>query len=269
MGCFTDTTDRDLDGPSWTETKYMTPEICIAECKTAGYAYAGVQAASDCYCGNSYGKHGTATNCDMACVGDPSKICGGLLANSVYELATPAEALSIVCDEVLITPGLVIHELDKIYKTYHVELDIKMLTSDHHTNGNTYHNIFQIGTGQGSSAYHRHPSVFTRKNNVKLDVRANVDGNANFQSYDDIPGLNTWFNYVIRQYRDTDDGEYYFEVLIDGVQQTLELNGNTKDVDNPTIWVCRTTTSYCSDVHVKNFKYKTADRNTPTFTFSY
>jgi hypothetical protein len=51
-----------------------TPERCIATCRDKGFKYAGVQYGQSCLCGNSYGKYGTAHNCDFRCTGDSTKI---------------------------------------------------------------------------------------------------------------------------------------------------------------------------------------------------
>ncbi len=89
IGCFKDrgnpsgTQGRDLDGFMY-GSKEMTPKMCIDICARKGFKYASVQYSSQCFCGNSYGKYGPANNCDMKCSGDPSKICGGFWANSVY-----------------------------------------------------------------------------------------------------------------------------------------------------------------------------------------
>lgn len=84
--CFKDTSIRDLDGYSETSGD-MTPQKCIATCRSRGFAYAGAQFAAWCFCGNGYGRYGSADNCNMRCNGDPSQICGGSWANSVYDVA--------------------------------------------------------------------------------------------------------------------------------------------------------------------------------------
>ena len=40
----------------------------------------------ECRCGDSYGKFGLASNCDMSCSGDSAQICGGSSANSIYKV---------------------------------------------------------------------------------------------------------------------------------------------------------------------------------------
>ena len=89
LGCFKDQGDpsgtrgRDLSGYVFSSPR-MTVSLCISECRRRGFAYAGVQYGSQCFCGNSYGKYGRANNCDMPCSGNRSQICGGFWANSVY-----------------------------------------------------------------------------------------------------------------------------------------------------------------------------------------
>ncbi|MDP2308505.1 MAG: spherulation-specific family 4 protein [Pseudomonadota bacterium] len=83
IGCFKDTGDRDLNGYlEFTQTN--SPEACIETCLDLGFAYAGVQWGQACLCGDSYGKYGPATNCDMTCTGDPAETCGGFAANGVW-----------------------------------------------------------------------------------------------------------------------------------------------------------------------------------------
>ena len=85
VGCFADTNDRDLDGPVLNSAD-MTVQNCISFCANQNYVYAGVQAADWCHCGNSFGKHGQASNCDKACFGASDQICGGSWANNVYRI---------------------------------------------------------------------------------------------------------------------------------------------------------------------------------------
>jgi choice-of-anchor C domain-containing protein len=89
LGCYKDSGDpfglngRDLNGFMF-QSKDMTPQKCISLCNQKGFKYAGVQYSNQCFCGNSYGKYGVATNCDMPCSGNRDKMCGGFWANSVY-----------------------------------------------------------------------------------------------------------------------------------------------------------------------------------------
>ena len=84
IGCYKDPNNPfDLDG-FLQRSSNNTPQRCIETCRAKGFAYAGVQYGQSCLCGNSYGKFGEASNCNMKCTGDSSQICGGYNANSVY-----------------------------------------------------------------------------------------------------------------------------------------------------------------------------------------
>jgi hypothetical protein len=94
LGCFRDRGDpggtkgRDLDGIFWSDSQ-MTTEKCVQRCESGGYKYAGTQYSSQCFCGNSYGRYGKASNCNMPCKGDANQKCGGTWANLVYQIAKP------------------------------------------------------------------------------------------------------------------------------------------------------------------------------------
>jgi hypothetical protein len=91
IGCFKDQGDpggingRDLDGLMMTLTD-MTTEACISACSSRGFNYAGTQSATQCFCGNSYGRSGPSTGCTYKCAGNANQTCGGFWANSVYQL---------------------------------------------------------------------------------------------------------------------------------------------------------------------------------------
>jgi hypothetical protein len=86
VGCFADTASRDLAGHTF-RSDQMTIEACTRQCREEGYAYAGLQFSSHCFCGNQYGQHGRApeAECSMPCSGDNSQTCGGAWRNSIYE----------------------------------------------------------------------------------------------------------------------------------------------------------------------------------------
>ncbi len=52
-----------------------------------GKDYAGVQFSTACFCGDSYGAQGEATesDCNMQCSGNANQMCGGPSRNSVYK----------------------------------------------------------------------------------------------------------------------------------------------------------------------------------------
>ena len=70
IGCFKDTNAPfDLDGDLVRSTT-NTPQSCIEHCRKKSFAFAGVQFGESCVCGNTYGRYGSADNCNMACSGD-------------------------------------------------------------------------------------------------------------------------------------------------------------------------------------------------------
>lgn len=75
------TAGRDLSGAMSTDAA-MTNGICRAGCASRGFAFAGTQVGTYCFCGNSFGKSGPAT-CTSSCAGNLGEICGGVWANSV------------------------------------------------------------------------------------------------------------------------------------------------------------------------------------------
>ncbi len=69
----------------------MTAVKCAANCE--GYKYFGTQWSRECYCGNvAPPLEAAASECNMACSGDASQICGAGMRLSVYgpvRTATP------------------------------------------------------------------------------------------------------------------------------------------------------------------------------------
>lgn len=95
IGCFRDTeNDRDLEVKRWGKEVKKSAFACVKECQKAGYSFAGVQNGGDCFCSNSYGKHGAVTGeekCLMKCSGWHLENCGGVLENAVYNTEKPFE----------------------------------------------------------------------------------------------------------------------------------------------------------------------------------
>ena len=85
IGCFTDRQERDMNGYTF-QSGSMTTAQCVATCRDRGFAYAGTQFSTHCFCDNSYGRYGAASNCNMNCSGNRSEKCGGSWANSVYRV---------------------------------------------------------------------------------------------------------------------------------------------------------------------------------------
>ncbi|OBT50969.1 hypothetical protein VE04_08835 [Pseudogymnoascus sp. 24MN13] len=83
-GCYTDTVAaRSLpQGVPVAGNAPMTVELCLAACQAAGYKIAGVEYASQCYCGNAFANGGALAPdgnalCNMPCDGNAAETCGG------------------------------------------------------------------------------------------------------------------------------------------------------------------------------------------------
>ncbi|WVQ72136.1 hypothetical protein IAR50_001681 [Cryptococcus sp. DSM 104548] len=92
LGCYTNT---GIDS-AVTATKYsmssMTAKLCVSRCSSLGYAYAGIEYYSECYCGNtapaSTRKNSDNSKCEYACLGDSTQKCGGAGNLGVYSLGS-------------------------------------------------------------------------------------------------------------------------------------------------------------------------------------
>jgi hypothetical protein len=62
----------------------MTISTCQSFCLASDYPLAGLEYASQCFCGNSLASNISSTACTMACAGNASQICGGGFALSLY-----------------------------------------------------------------------------------------------------------------------------------------------------------------------------------------
>jgi len=87
IGCYTEgTTGRALTYVPSGITGGMTVEKCTAACAAAGYILAGVEYASECYCGNTIANGAVLASdgCTMTCAGNSSEICGGPGRLNIY-----------------------------------------------------------------------------------------------------------------------------------------------------------------------------------------
>lgn len=92
VGCFNDgLTPRDLSTVApVANASLLTAPLCTVLCAQQGFMYAAVQAGSLCFCGDSYGRYGSAgsSRCRAyTCSGDSTQYCGGLLASAIFRTA--------------------------------------------------------------------------------------------------------------------------------------------------------------------------------------
>ncbi|OTA99570.1 putative glyoxal oxidase [Hypoxylon sp. CI-4A] len=79
----------------------MTPEQCLSRCGAFGYAAAGLEYGEECYCGdpidvdNSGATVRPDSECNIACAGNSSLICGGGARLSMYYWTSTTEILYI------------------------------------------------------------------------------------------------------------------------------------------------------------------------------
>ncbi|KAF8263709.1 WSC domain-containing protein [Lactarius quietus] len=83
VGCFNDSTERrtlttqvSVPGGLFNNTV----ENCVNSCQSAGYSWAGVEFAQQCWCDKNIENGGVeieAQNCFLACSGNSSENCGG------------------------------------------------------------------------------------------------------------------------------------------------------------------------------------------------
>ncbi|KAM6162986.1 sialate:O-sulfotransferase 1 [Rhynchocyon petersi] len=88
VGCFSDDgQERTLKGAVFYDLRKMTVTHCQDACAERSYVYAGLEAGTECYCGNrlpamSVGLEG----CNQECKGEKGSVCGGVGRLSVYRV---------------------------------------------------------------------------------------------------------------------------------------------------------------------------------------
>ncbi|KAJ7221484.1 WSC domain-containing protein [Mycena pura] len=96
VGCFTDiSTARTLAANSLINNN-VSVDACIAFCTAADYIFAGVEFGRECYCDSTIqipGAKAPLTDCNMACAGNPSELCGGSGRLTVFTSGDPSPVL--------------------------------------------------------------------------------------------------------------------------------------------------------------------------------
>lgn len=113
LGCYNDSTTARALPNAVGVTGQVTVESCTAACQGAGYQYAGVEYADECYCGMTLDNGSGPTpesGCDMTCAGNSSEYCGGPdrlnLYNYTGTLTTTENTGSGTGSEFFVTPNL-------------------------------------------------------------------------------------------------------------------------------------------------------------------
>ena len=94
--CYEDRSARVLNKRYWSDSS-MTIEKCKQFCFEKNYLYAGVQFASQCFCGNVINPRifTPKTECNMQCAGDSSQMCGGSWRMNIYK--NPGIIINFFC----------------------------------------------------------------------------------------------------------------------------------------------------------------------------
>ncbi|KAF5007753.1 hypothetical protein FDECE_5925 [Fusarium decemcellulare] len=86
-GCYIDPPGRAMSAAPGGPSSSMTPQKCIATCIENGFTIAGLEYSEECYCGNALNNAASKTtesDCNMACAGDKSQMCGAGNRLSLY-----------------------------------------------------------------------------------------------------------------------------------------------------------------------------------------
>ncbi|KKY17432.1 putative copper radical oxidase [Phaeomoniella chlamydospora] len=107
QGCYVDNANGRAMAYQQTDSSSLTVESCITECVALGYTVAGMEYSSQCFC-DDYVRNGATlaseSECNMACSGDSSGICGAGNRLSIYSDG-PLEVLAVPAAQNTSLPG--------------------------------------------------------------------------------------------------------------------------------------------------------------------
>ncbi|OQN97693.1 hypothetical protein B0A48_16013 [Cryoendolithus antarcticus] len=96
QSCYNDNPGNRILSKQQPNSDTMEIESCISACSGAGYSIAGMEYSHECYCDNALASYASIassqSNCNMACSGDSTELCGGAGAISVFSTGTPASS---------------------------------------------------------------------------------------------------------------------------------------------------------------------------------
>ena len=94
QGCWVDGANGRILNTQQPDSQTNTIESCVQNCTAAGYTIAGMEYSVQCFCDNFIENGGVLaaadTDCNTACSGDSSEICGGGNRLSIYSTGTPS-----------------------------------------------------------------------------------------------------------------------------------------------------------------------------------
>ncbi|KPJ07173.1 Xylosyltransferase oxt [Papilio machaon] len=179
-----------------------SPEFCLDICIQAGFPYAGVQYASECFCGDISPRESAKTtegSCDMKCPGNSTKICGGYFTMNIYETG--------LSKFVPVTPKLSSNEKESVRIVFLLTLNGRALRQVHRLINVLYrsHHYFYIHVDKRQDYMHRKLSALEKEfKNVRLAPNryATIWGGASLlkmllSSMKDFMSLGWQWDYVI------------------------------------------------------------------------
>ncbi|KIM21987.1 hypothetical protein M408DRAFT_333113 [Serendipita vermifera MAFF 305830] len=149
QGCYIDSVLERVLTPMPDAVAPMTVETCVDACLAAGFTVAGVEYASECYCGDGLPPVSATDGCVMKCDGDAEHLCGGPDRLNVYQKVATAPADPIYRIRVVKTSdgtqlGYIAQQLSdlKMY-TYNDDVSAAALFKIQRPNGGGFFDILQ------------------------------------------------------------------------------------------------------------------------------
>lgn len=96
QGCWTDETGARTLSFQAPDSQTLTPQSCASTCADAGYIVSGTEYSTQCFCGNGVSNGATQApdgDCNMACSGDGSQLCGAGNRLSIVSKGPPVAVL--------------------------------------------------------------------------------------------------------------------------------------------------------------------------------
>ncbi|KAL0942681.1 copper radical oxidase [Colletotrichum truncatum] len=99
LGCYNDNiNNNNVQSRVLAGDSFMSVLQCTNACQAAGYAYAGVEYSTECYCDNQIlsGASNSQSGCSMPCSGNSSEYCGGPDRINIYQSTSTPKSISTI-----------------------------------------------------------------------------------------------------------------------------------------------------------------------------
>jgi len=194
--CVVDNGSRVLNSDWQMGNSEQSVENCLNFCK--GYKYAGVQYASQCFCGNDSHNFEIVpdSQCNMKCTGNKDESCGGSWRMNVYSVEEAIADLGVYDLE----GNNAILSGRTVFPEYDISVDLRITGT---VSG--WSNIFAFSVDHANhDLIHpkngdRIPAVFLHSGTSKLHICSGINGNNNHCYNSAAMEMDTWFNLRITQ----------------------------------------------------------------------